>query len=398
AFLIPYFICALGAGLPVFFLEIAMGQFTSEGCVTVWKMCPLFKGIGYGTVVIVCLLNFYYIIVMAWAFDYMFHSFTTVLPWSHCNNTWNTEKDSLIICVVNSFTSLYAGFVIFSVLGYMANVLGVEVKDVAAAGPGLAFIAYPKAVSLMPAAPVWAVLFFIMILLLGVDSQFVGVEGFLTAVVDIFPGFLRKGYNREIFTAVVCFVSFLVGLAMVSQGGVYVFHLFNNYAAAGFCLLWFCFWECIAIGWVYGAERFYRDIETMIGHRINRWMKFCWLVISPALCLFIFVFSLVKHQLLEYESEPYPLWGDLLGWVLALSSMAWIPAFAFYKLSPLGPGATFAERWRNLTTPDLAPEFVDAHRGDYDIVGLPYIKIRSNNTSADGAPSENGEKVEQTCV
>lgn len=46
-------------------------------------------------------------------------------------------RDSLIICGINSCTSLYAGFVIFSVLGYMAEELGVEVKDVAKAGKQL---------------------------------------------------------------------------------------------------------------------------------------------------------------------------------------------------------------------------------------------------------------------
>lgn len=45
AFLIPYFIFLFGGGLPVFFLEVALGQFTSEGGITCWeKLCPIFTG------------------------------------------------------------------------------------------------------------------------------------------------------------------------------------------------------------------------------------------------------------------------------------------------------------------------------------------------------------------
>lgn len=50
------------------------------------------KGIGYGIQVIAIYMVTYYIVILAWAFLYLFSSFHTVLPWVSCNNTWNTGK------------------------------------------------------------------------------------------------------------------------------------------------------------------------------------------------------------------------------------------------------------------------------------------------------------------
>lgn len=47
--------------------------------------------------------------------------------------------------------------------------------------------------------------------------QFVEVEGQITSLVDLYPSFLRKGYHREVFIAIVCCISYLFGLTMVTK-------------------------------------------------------------------------------------------------------------------------------------------------------------------------------------
>uniref|UniRef100_A0A7N6ACZ0 Transporter n=1 Tax=Anabas testudineus TaxID=64144 RepID=A0A7N6ACZ0_ANATE len=443
AFLIPYFIFLFGGGLPVFFLEVALGQFTSEGGITCWeKLCPIFTGIGYASIVIVSLLNIYYIVILAWGVYYLFQCFQPELPWAKCNQPWNTARctedtyrknktlwvaanasnltspvtefwehnvlgitngieemgpikwdlalclllvwvicffciwkgvkstgkvwidagtqiffsyaiclgamtslgsynkykyncyrDCLLLGALNSGTSFVSGFAIFSVLGFMAQEQGVDIADVAESGPGLAFIAYPKAVTMMPIPTLWAILFFVMLLLLGLDSQFVEVEGQITSLVDLYPSFLRKGYRREVFIAIICCISYLLGLTMVTKGGMYVFQLFDYYAASGVCLLWVAFFECVAVAWVYGVDNFYDALEDMIGYRPNPWMKWSWTVITPLLCMSCFIFSLVKYKPLTYNKiYEYPDWAIGIGWALALASMICIPMVVVIKI------------------------------------------------------------------
>ncbi|KAG6457429.1 hypothetical protein O3G_MSEX010306 [Manduca sexta] len=93
AFLIPYFIILLICGVPMLFMELAIGQYTAHGPIgALSQICPLFKGAGLASVVISFLMSTYYAVIIAWAIYYFFTSFKTEVPWASCSNRWNTDQ------------------------------------------------------------------------------------------------------------------------------------------------------------------------------------------------------------------------------------------------------------------------------------------------------------------
>ncbi|XP_061074379.1 sodium- and chloride-dependent GABA transporter 2-like [Conger conger] len=267
-------------------------------------------------------------------------------------NTYNNNcyKDSLWLCLLNSGTSLVAGFAVFSVLGFMAHEQGVSIAEVAESGPGLAFIAYPQAVAMMPLPQLWAACFFIMIILLGLDTQFVGMEVVITSVMDLFPKVLRRAGRREIFILLFCLTCFVFDVMMVTQGGMYVFQLLDYYACNGACMFFLCVFKVLAMGWLFGAERMMDVIEDMTGERPSLIFKLCWLYFTPLVTLGSFIFSLVKYQPLTFNRwYVYPDWAYMLGWLLALSSVVLVPGWSLVKLS-ISTG-TLRQRWSDLCHP-----------------------------------------------
>ena len=118
------------------------------------------------------------------------------------------------------------------------------------------------------------------------NEYFSLILGFVVAITDFMAKQMTvKSKLREWFTLLCSVLSFLAGLSMVTQGGLYMFTLWDNYAATGLALFWFCFWECIALSWGYGAENIYEHIEDILGRKINGWLKFCWKFITPLVIL-----------------------------------------------------------------------------------------------------------------
>ncbi|KAK4471623.1 hypothetical protein MN116_005034 [Schistosoma mekongi] len=89
AFLIAYLIMLTFCVVPLFYLELLVGQYFQQGCVSLWKIALLFKGIGWASCIITFLASLYYNTIISWAFYYLFSTFQSELPWTNCNHSWN---------------------------------------------------------------------------------------------------------------------------------------------------------------------------------------------------------------------------------------------------------------------------------------------------------------------
>ncbi|KAI2664878.1 Sodium-dependent serotonin transporter [Labeo rohita] len=455
AFLIPYVLMAVFGGVPLFYMELALGQFHRTGAISIWKhICPIFKGIGFAICIIALYVSFYYNTIIAWALFYFYSSFSSTLPWTSCDNDWNTEnctnyfgkdnvtwtnysrspaeefytrnvlavhessglgdvgyirwqlmlclfliftivyfslwkgvktsgkvvwvtatlpyvvllilmirgatlpgawkgvvfylnpkweklqetsvwvdaaaqiffslgpgfgvllalssynpfnnncyRDAIVTSLVNCLTSFVSGFVIFTVLGYMAEQRNVNVEDVARdKGPSLLFITYPEAIANMVGSTFFAIIFFVMMITLGLDSTFGGLEAIITAVMDEYPDTLS--HRRELFVLGLVVVCFLGSLSTLTKGGAYVVKLLEEF---GVGLFW----------------------------------KVCWVAISPAflavssnkdVLTYIIISSLLNPQPLSLFDYEFPDWSITVGYIIGASSFMWIPIYMVYKL------------------------------------------------------------------
>jgi SNF family Na+-dependent transporter len=82
AFLVPYFIVLLLVGMPIFLLELGVGQKFQVGGGEIWqRMHPALKGLGIASTIATFIVSCYYNVVVAWSLWYLFRSFAWPLPW-----------------------------------------------------------------------------------------------------------------------------------------------------------------------------------------------------------------------------------------------------------------------------------------------------------------------------
>ncbi|XP_025100411.1 sodium- and chloride-dependent glycine transporter 1-like isoform X2 [Pomacea canaliculata] len=243
----------------------------------------------------------------------------------------NCMLDAVLVSVMDCLTSVFAGLVIFAIIGYMANELHVGVKEVATEGAGLAFVVYPEIVTKLPVSQLWSILFFAMLITLGLGTQIATVTTVHTTLIDQFPHVFRQGRRSLILLFIISGSCYLMGLAFCAKGGMYVLQLFDNYAAT-YSLLFIGLVECMTLSWVYGTDRFFFDIELMLGSRPHWMWSIVWRFVAPLSLAVILIFTCVNFSPTKYDTYVFPAWADGLGFILTLTSILAIPAVGLFKL------------------------------------------------------------------
>ncbi|XP_042281232.1 sodium- and chloride-dependent transporter XTRP3-like isoform X3 [Thunnus maccoyii] len=303
----------------------------------------------------------------------------------------NFERQAIVVSLINSGTSIFASIVTFAIYGFKATVnyedclertrllllnafslaedsitldnvfewieklnttypqqfaeLANKLEncdleselDTAVEGTGLAFIVYSEAIKNMPLSQLWSVLYFFMLLLLGMGSMLGNITAIITPLRD-FKVISRM--SNEMFNGLVCLFCLLLGLGFTTTSGNYWFTMFNDYGAT-FSLLFIVLIEVITVSYIYGIKRFEKDIEDMLGHRPHWYWKIMWTGVSPLLLIALFIFYIINYiqggtptyqawnkELGKSVVTEYPVFGQVFIGLLLVSSVSCVPLTA----------------------------------------------------------------------
>lgn len=274
----------------------------------------------------------------------------------------NIVRDACLVSVINGMTSVFAGVVIFSVIGFKATlrhdkcIEAAGLNNVAAdacesieslldkgeQGPGLAFVAFTEAITNMPFPPIWSVLFFCMLLTLGIGSMIGTLECVRTTIVDMK---LLK-VRQEVTGLIICVVAFLMGLIFCQRSGEYWLQMFDEFTG-GTSLLVIALFEVIGVMYVYGFAKFKEDVIFMLGD--HKWvMNFFWktmlTVAAPLILTFLLGYSIYDLFSTEITYKPwnsvtatnttptpFPAWGEAFCFLLIALVIMYIPGVPLLK-------------------------------------------------------------------
>lgn len=158
-------------------------------------------------------------------------------------------RDVMIISFGNCILSFFAGFAVFSIVGYLKWLGSPVAKKTSSSG--LAFVAYPAAAETMPASNFWTLLLGLTLFTLGIDTAFSLVEAVSTVIYDTETG---KKMPRKLTALVISVLGWAFSLLFCASWGYTYFDVVDRYISV-YLMFILGMGQCAAAAWFFRSEQ-----------------------------------------------------------------------------------------------------------------------------------------------
>ncbi len=199
------------------------------------------------------------------------------------------NNNALIIALADLATSFIAGIAVFATMGALALKTGQPVHEVLdkSESVGLAFVAFPEALSQLPLPNIFSAIFFIALLLLGIDSAFSITEAALASMID------KTGWKRIGVLSVMSLVGFSVGLLFTTRGGLNWLGTVDSIVNEGtWGIMFVGLVECLILGWFFDVGKLRSHANSNSDWKLGPWWEWSIRVVVPGILATLFCWNL----------------------------------------------------------------------------------------------------------
>jgi NSS family neurotransmitter:Na+ symporter len=219
-------------------------------------------------------------------------------------------NNAFIISLANCGTSFFAGFAVFSTVGYYAYMQGISVTEVVKSSIPLAFITYPTIINLLPfAGKLFGIFFFVMLFTLGVDSAFSLVEAVAAGIMDKWK--IRIRWMINIGFGI---VAFAIGIFYTTRAGLYWLDIIDNFMNSGLILV--ALIEAIVLGYFFRLEKLRDHCNLSSEIKLTTWWDICIKIITPLVLALLIINEIVMRIKAPYGN--YSRGAECWGWILLI--------------------------------------------------------------------------------
>lgn len=129
-------------------------------------------------------------------------------------------------------TGLIAAIVVFGYLGFFSKLTNTKINDLPIAGHDLVFITYPAVLNFLPFTRFWLAIFFFMLVLIGIDSQFATVDMMAYLLQNFNFKYKGQPIREEILKLFLCGILALLGFVFSTRRGFYYLSFVDSYVIA----------------------------------------------------------------------------------------------------------------------------------------------------------------------